>query len=78
MEASKVTDAVGLTPGYSLSQADARQAYIQADLDDTEVETWVRLPVECWPDEWLKTWDPKAPLSRRPVVRLCKALYGHP
>ena len=32
LEASKFVDAVGLQPGFDLMQADAKQAYVQADL----------------------------------------------
>ena len=56
-------------------QADAKQAYVQADLGGKD-EHWVVLPKECHPTEW-KT-DPKVMKMRKPVVRLKKALYGHP
>ena len=70
MEASKAADLVGCAPGNTIEQADAEQAYVQAVLKGPE--TWVQLPEEHWPDHWkgLGLW--------RPVVRLKKALYGHP
>ena len=57
-------------PGHGLEIADAEQAYIQTDLKGAE--TWVCLPWEARADEMNKSkWV-------RPVVRLTKALYGHP
>ena len=50
--------------------ADAIQAYIQARL--TGPPCWVELPEDAWPD------DVDIRKFRRPVVRLVKALYGHP
>ena len=50
--------------------ADAIRAYIQADLKGPRF--FVELPPEAWPS-WVKLQD-----YRRPVVRLRKALYGHP
>ena len=44
MEAGKMVDAFGLLPGHDLQQADACQAYIQAELEGEE--TWVHLPPE--------------------------------
>ena len=69
MEAGKYVDCHGCLPGHDTEQADAEQAYVQADLEGTE--TWVWLPPEAWPDEWHGKY-------RKPVVRLVKALYGHP
>ena len=70
MEAGKYVDAYGCAPGHSCEQADAEQAYVQAELQG--VETWVALPKEAWPKSWHKKgYD-------RPVVKLKKALYGHP
>ena len=50
--------------------ADAIQAYIQAKL--TGPPFWVEFPDDVWPD------DINFRKFRRPVVRLVKALYGHP
>ena len=50
--------------------ADAIQAYIQARL--TGPPCWVELPEDAWPD------DVDIRKFRRPVVRLVKAIYGHP
>ena len=46
MEAGKVCDMVGCFPGYDTQQADAEQAYVQAEIKGTE--TWVWLPPEAW------------------------------
>ena len=48
MEAAKIIDVFESQPGC-LSQADARQAHVQALF--TGVETWVRLPRSRWPKE---------------------------
>ena len=57
-------------PGHSVKLADAIQAYIQAKLKGPLC--WVELPTDAWPPE-IQYWK-----FRRPVVRLDKALYGHP
>ena len=68
MEAGKILDVFGSQPGFSIQQADARQAYTQALF--TGVETWVRLPRNRWPKGWRSMKDPVVPLKL--------ALYGHP
>ena len=70
MEAAKATDAYGCLPGHDEEQDDAEQAFIQADIDDTKIETFARIPDEYLPDEFRHLKDP--------VVRVRKALYGHP
>ncbi len=70
MEAAKMADAIGCAPGNIVMQADAVQAYIQAELQGPP--TWVALPKDAWPQKW---HDDKL---RKPVCRLKKALYGHP
>ncbi len=88
MEAGKAADCYGLFAGHDIEQADAEQAYVQADLEGTV--TYVALPREAWPinNDWfiipagtdlstVKQEELKARLNR-PVVRLYKALYGHP
>ena len=60
----------GCLPGHNVQLADAIQAYIQASL--TGVACWVERPDEAWPP-WVNRKN-----FRRPVVRLIKALYGHP
>ena len=69
-EASRWADFYGCLPGHDVQLADAIQAYIQAKL--TGPECWVELPPEAWPS------DVNIKGLRRPVVRLVKALYGHP
>ena len=70
MEAAKCVDAYSCLPGHAEQQSDAEQAFIQADIDDSEVETFARIPRDYWPDEWQGMTDP--------VCRVHKALYGHP
>ena len=86
IEASKMVDAYGLFLGNDIQQADAEQAYIQSELGEYTpacgnatgggrpkliiTETWVKFPPEHKPAEWSHINDP--------VVRLRKALYGHP
>ena len=69
-ESSRWADMFGCLPGHNVQLADAIQAYIQASL--TGVACWVELPDEAWPP-WINRKS-----YRRPVVRLIKALYGHP
>ena len=47
VEASRLCILKGLLPGNKFEQADAMQAYIQAELGGTE--TWVEIPEEGWP-----------------------------
>ena len=61
-------------PNHTVEQADAEQAYIQAELRGTE--TWVALPTEAWPDSWYNK-DGSAKYQK-PVVKMLRALYGHP
>jgi hypothetical protein len=69
LEASRAADAYGCFEGNDVEAADAEQAYIQADLKGND--TWVALPPDQWPDDWHDKYH-------RPVVKLKKALYGHP
>ena len=86
IEASKMVDAYGLFPGNNVQQADAEQAYAQSELGEytpaggnttgkkkemIKTETWVRIPPEHRPEWWKKRYDD-------PVVKLGKALNGHP
>ena len=68
MEAGKILDVFGSQPGYTIQQADAKQAYTQALF--TGIATWVRLPRNRWPKAWKGMKDPVVPLKL--------ALYGHP
>jgi hypothetical protein len=74
MQSGKAAGCYGCMPGHTTEQADAEQAYIQAELSGTE--TWVALPPEAWPDSWYNASG--TPKYQRPVVRLLRALYGHP
>ena len=68
MEASKFCDAYGLLPGHARMQANAEQAYTQADMAGSA--TWIDVPRHLYQPEW----DPE----ERYVMRMVKALYGHP
>ena len=68
MEGSRAADLYGCVPDHDIMQADAPQAYCQTELLGTE--TWVCLPPEARPASWAG--------MKWPVVRLKKALYGHP
>jgi hypothetical protein len=70
LEAARCADCYGLAPGNDVLQADAEQAYTQALL--TGATTWVRLPRDQWPPEWVERG------LRDPVCPLILALYGHP
>ena len=70
MSAGKFLDYYSCVNGNSGEQADAEQAYIQAELKGPE--TWVYIPPEGRPEGW----DDGG--FRTPVVRLRKAIYGHP
>ena len=70
MGAAKAADCYGCMPGHDLMQADADMAYTQAHLKGTP--TWVRLPKNQWPQEWLDKG------YKDPVCPLVRALYGHP
>ena len=50
-------------------QAHARSAYTQAAMGGEP--TWLRLPSEVWPKHWHGKY-------KDPVVKMLKALYGHP
>jgi hypothetical protein len=67
---SRWADFYGCIPGLNVKLADAIQAYIQVRL--TGPTCWVELPEDAWPD------DIDTRKFRRPLVRLVKALYGHP
>ena len=70
MEAARFADCIGCAPEHTVQIADAIQAYVQADLGGDSC--WVTLPPEIAPKD-----GPWATM-RNPVVRLVKALYGHP
>ena len=86
LEGAKLIDLYGLQPGYTIQTADADQAYIQAMLQDktiekdrvngtkqeTYCETWITIPDDYLPKKWAKLG------ITDPVVRLRRALYGHP
>ena len=61
--------AYALSPSAEILQSDCIRAYVQADMEGPT--TFVRLPRNMWPASW------HGPFTD-PVVRLKKALYGHP
>ena len=64
MQSGKAADCYGRMGGNKTEQADAEQAYVQAELKGTE--TWIALPPEAWPPGWsMKDGTPK---YHRPVV----------
>ena len=70
MDASRCVDALACLPGYSGEQADAEQAYVQADIDNREVTTYVRLPRKYWPTGWeTKYKDPVVVLGPGAAMR---------
>ena len=57
MEAGKALDAYGSMPGNRTSQGAGKQAYTQALMQD--ILTWIRLPRNRWPKEWIGVYkDP--------------------
>ena len=44
MDASRAADAYGCMPGHACQQADAEQAYLQAEFPAGAIKTWVVLP----------------------------------
>ena len=70
MSVGKFLDYYSCVGENSGEQADAEQAYIQADLKGPE--TWVYIPPEGRPSSW-----DNLPF-KTPVARLRKALHGHP
>ena len=61
--------AYGCMKGNCATQSDVVRAYTQSNLN-TQVPTWVELPIELVPKEFRGI--------KRPCVRLWKSLYGHP
>ena len=76
MDAARACDLYGCVEGCSEEIADAEGAYTQSPFDDECTETWVLLPESEWPDEWHEAV--RTGKMKRPVVKLLKALYGHP
>ncbi len=68
MDASRFADFFGCLKDHDTQIADTAQAYIQAPLKGDAC--WVVLPNECRPASWKS--------FKKPVVRLRKALRGHP
>ena len=67
--AVNITIAYGCLPGHMLSTADAVRAYVQSNLESKH-PTYIEFPKHLIPKKWSHL--------KRPVVRLIKALYGHP
>ena len=74
MQAVTAVYCYGCLPAHDIEQCDAEHSYAQTELTGTE--TWIALPEEAWPADW---WDTDgSPTHKTPVVRLLRALYGHP
>ena len=71
MEASRAADAYGMLAGHDIQVADADSAYTQSYLD-SDIKTWVQIPREQWPQEWVDK------NFQKPVCPLVLSLYGHP
>ena len=71
MAAAKICDAIARLPGNNGEDADATGAYTQAFLGKDCPATYITLPKEWWPKHWHGKF-------KNPVVRLDRALYGHP
>ena len=69
MEAGNAADGYGLLSGHDVQQADGESAYTQAQLGGEE--TWIRLPPDRWPKEWIGKYTD-------PDCSLLLASYGHP
>ena len=69
MEAARMLIFIALLMNFVTLQADCIKAYLQALMEG--VPTFVKLPRACWPSSWHQRF-------RDPVVRLLRALYGHP
>ena len=70
MQAGRVANLLGCIDGNDVQQADATQAYTQTELKGNP--TWIRLPRDAWPKEWMDKG------YKDPVCPLRLALYGHP
>ena len=70
IEAARSVDALSCFDGYECITNDANSAYLQSFLKGPAV-TYVRLPRERWPKEWIGKYS-------NPAVTLILALYGHP
>ena len=64
-----ITAAHALVKDSMLLQSDCLMAYTQAEM--TGPPTYIRLPKPWWPQGWANKF-------RDPVVKLLRALYGHP
>ena len=73
--AANATIAFGMLENHKVTSADAVKAYLQALLKSL-AKTWIRLPRQVWPSEWL--YEDGSPRYRKPVIELLQALYGHP
>ena len=73
--AANATIGFGMLENHKVTSADAVKAYLQALLKSL-AKTWIRLPRQVWPPEWL--YEDGTPRYRQPVIELLQALYGHP
>ena len=76
MEAARIADFIGCSPGCDEELADAVQAYVQAPLGPDTIPVYASMPYERLPAKGRELVDKG--IIKRPVVLLRKALYGHP
>ena len=74
MESSRIVDAYSLLPRHILQQADAAQAYTQAELKG--VPTWVELPEDARPEAWKSFKRPVCPLRLACTDILTRGMLG--
>ena len=67
--ALNVAIAYGMISGHKCTTVDAIKAYVQSDLN-SKFATYIEIPKYLCPPHWRS--------MNRPVVKLIKALYGHP
>ena len=68
-----------LCPDLVLCQSDCESAYVQASLPDDDVTYVFLTDRRWWPNKWFHDGSKRQqPKYLNPVVRLKKALYGHP
>ena len=79
LAAARCCIAVAILLRMMVTFRDVEQAYLQAHIDGPDrVPTLVELPRDWWPDSWFYDALRQIPKYVRPLVILCRALYGHP
>ena len=81
MSSARAALAMAAVRSWEASVRDAESAFLHASINKPGRPTcWVRLPNMWWPAEFHSSTPAStgAPLYEDPVVKLDKALYGHP